>query len=90
VRLSVFFVTADNACVYLALPHIVVWGDSHINSRIDEPEMIIRWSRRLLYVLLFIMLYFARWDLPFTYGYVPAVVIFVYLGLYHTRGDMNT
>jgi hypothetical protein len=61
---------------------------------ISEPEIVIAWGRRSLYVLLFIILAFARWDQPFTFGYVGAIVIFCIMGLSLTKeesaqGDMN-
>ena len=53
----------------------------------SQPEIIITWARRSLYVLLFIILAFARWDQPFTFGYVGAIVIFCIMGLTLTKEE---
>jgi hypothetical protein len=50
-------------------------------------ELLISLSRKLLYVLLFVILLFARWDMPFSFGFVGAIVIFVFLGLYYLKDE---
>jgi hypothetical protein len=50
-------------------------------------EVLLSLGRKLLYVLLFVILLFARWDLPFSFGYVGAIVIFVFLGLYYLKDE---
>jgi hypothetical protein len=50
-------------------------------------ELLISLSRKLLYVLLFVILLFARWDMPFSFGFVGSIVIFVFLGLYYLKDE---
>jgi hypothetical protein len=38
-------------------------------------------------VLLFVILLFARWDMPFTFPFVGSIIIFVFMGLYVLKDE---
>ena len=58
-------------------------GDNDINSRIDEPEIILKWGCRLLYLSMFCVLISALnlWHIPITLPYIGAILVLCFTGL---------
>ena len=61
----------------------LAWRDNDINSRFDEPEIILKWGCRSLYLSMFCVLISALnlWHLPFTLPYIGAILVLCFTGL---------
>jgi len=65
----------------LAFSHYSNRGYYRINSRFDEPEIILRWGYRLLYLEMFLFLLVSMfyWDYPQTLPFAGAILAFFYV-----------
>jgi hypothetical protein len=78
----------------VAHPHIIDRGFLYVRVSLDGPEEVIKWSRRLLFLTLFLllMIVYPLWGFSITFPYIMAIATLIVTALFvvdEPESDMN-